>query len=105
MFYCCFNHQERSSFPTRRSSDLARRPLPSGRGRNGRLLSVGVPLRGSASRSQRADTRALAGAPLARVKVPSTKVRSEEHTSELQSHVNLVCRLLLEKKIASRAMV
>src|SRR5438477_9664328 len=32
---------------------------------------------------------------------PSTRVvctRSEEHTSELQSHVNLVCRLLLEKK-------
>src|SRR5690242_20963434 len=27
-----------------------------------------------------------------------TIVRSEEHTSELQSHVNLVCRLLLEKK-------
>src|SRR5690242_21211841 len=27
-------------------------------------------------------------------------VRSEEHTSELQSHVNLVCRLLLEKKKA-----
>src|SRR5690242_21427069 len=26
------------------------------------------------------------------------KRRSEEHTSELQSHVNLVCRLLLEKK-------
>src|SRR5438477_3190007 len=26
------------------------------------------------------------------------KKRSEEHTSELQSHVNLVCRLLLEKK-------
>src|SRR5260370_19414974 len=25
-------------------------------------------------------------------------VRSEEHTSELQSHFNLVCRLLLEKK-------
>src|SRR5260370_6368789 len=25
--------------------------------------------------------------------------RSEEHTSELQSHLNLVCRLLLEKKI------
>src|SRR5690242_21600424 len=24
--------------------------------------------------------------------------KSEEHTSELQSHVNLVCRLLLEKK-------
>src|SRR5260370_31787034 len=27
-----------------------------------------------------------------------TNVRSEEHTSELQSHLNLVCRLLLEKK-------
>src|SRR5690242_21500252 len=26
------------------------------------------------------------------------RTRSEEHTSELQSHVNLVCRLLLEKK-------
>src|SRR5690242_21232100 len=26
------------------------------------------------------------------------ELRSEEHTSELQSHVNLVCRLLLEKK-------
>src|SRR5260370_18860523 len=28
---------------------------------------------------------------------PATS-RSEEHTSELQSHLNLVCRLLLEKK-------
>src|SRR5438477_11664039 len=28
----------------------------------------------------------------------SHRHRSEEHTSELQSHVNLVCRLLLEKK-------
>src|SRR6201990_3466207 len=28
--------------------------------------------------------------------------RSEEHTSELQSHVNLVCRLLLEKKKGTR---
>src|SRR5260370_29981157 len=30
---------------------------------------------------------------------PQTRMnRSEEHTSELQSHLNLVCRLLLEKK-------
>src|SRR3954462_12171847 len=29
--------------------------------------------------------------------------RSEEHTSELQSHDNLVCRLLLEKKSACRS--
>src|SRR5260370_32815042 len=28
----------------------------------------------------------------------SRRSRSEEHTSELQSHLNLVCRLLLEKK-------
>src|SRR5436305_10845699 len=30
--------------------------------------------------------------------VPMTLVRSEEHTSELQSRPHLVCRLLLEKK-------
>src|SRR5260370_7040206 len=30
--------------------------------------------------------------------------RSEEHTSELQSHLNLVCRLLLEKKKNSRLL-
>src|SRR5260370_23494635 len=29
---------------------------------------------------------------------PVIRGRSEEHTSELQSHLNLVCRLLLEKK-------
>src|SRR5690606_41124961 len=37
------------------------------------------------------EARALAGA------APETE-RSEEHTSELQSRENLVCRLLLEKK-------
>src|SRR5207237_9956755 len=31
-------------------------------------------------------------------RVAGKKYRSEEHTSELQSHLNLVCRLLLEKK-------
>src|SRR5882762_11329237 len=30
--------------------------------------------------------------------LPVASCRSEEHTSELQSHLNLVCRLLLEKK-------
>src|SRR5260370_24881866 len=34
-----------------------------------------------------------------------TVLRSEEHTSELQSHLNLVCRLLLEKKKTSSAQV
>src|SRR5260370_4825648 len=31
-------------------------------------------------------------------KLAQPQQRSEEHTSELQSHLNLVCRLLLEKK-------
>src|SRR2546427_7724407 len=30
--------------------------------------------------------------------MPTARARSEEHTSELQSQSNLVCRLLLEKK-------
>src|SRR5438034_6129816 len=34
--------------------------------------------------------------------VPGPRDRSEEHTSELQSHSDLVCRLLLEKKKTSR---
>src|SRR2546430_11569935 len=32
------------------------------------------------------------------LKVCPVKIRSEEHTSELQSQSNIVCRLLLEKK-------
>src|SRR5438132_2661315 len=32
----------------------------------------------------------------------ATRNRSEEHTSELQSHSDLVCRLLLEKKTPTR---
>src|SRR5260370_13219746 len=31
--------------------------------------------------------------------------RSEEHTSELQSHLNLVCRLLLEKKNSHSSII
>src|SRR5207237_9916619 len=37
-------------------------------------------------------------APLQQVVQHLVLHRSEEHTSELQSHLNLVCRLLLEKK-------
>src|SRR5438477_10294157 len=51
------------------------------------------PTRSSVSRSKivnRAGTAGNAGV--------VSVARSEEHTSELQSHVNLVCRLLLEKK-------
>src|SRR5882762_3738295 len=31
-------------------------------------------------------------------RIDAVLLKSEEHTSELQSHLNLVCRLLLEKK-------
>ena len=42
---------------------------------------------------------ALAAAALPRpASAASADARSEEHTSEFQSHLNLVCRLLLEKK-------
>src|SRR5256885_9936804 len=37
------------------------------------------------------------------LKNPHIKTRSEEHTSELQSPCNLVCRLLLEKKKKTRS--
>src|SRR5260221_14554911 len=40
----------------------------------------------------------LARTPIAPADVVGTRDRSEEHTSELQSHSDLVCRLLLEKK-------
>src|SRR5260370_16966038 len=36
--------------------------------------------------------------------VAPMNARSEEHTSELQSHLNLVCRLLLEKKKKARPL-
>src|SRR6267142_2463086 len=48
------------------------------------------------------SSRACAGSPArrrrSRGRSRSPFRRSEEHTSELQSHVKLVCRLLLEKK-------
>src|SRR5436309_5947877 len=45
--------------------------------------------------SVRSGTRAP---PVSELLAPSGAARSEEHTSELQSRENLVCRLLLEKK-------
>src|SRR5699024_12451240 len=73
------------SFPTRRSSDL---PSPTGRGPSARAeRTTGEPQRMSHPPSQ-------PSADLGRAAVP----RSEEHTSELQSRFDLVCRLLLEKK-------
>src|SRR2546430_8536742 len=42
--------------------------------------------------------RRIAGEIANVVRARAARVRSEEHTSELQSQSNLVCRLLLEKK-------
>src|SRR5256885_5839344 len=50
-------------------------------------------------RSQRGLTQAELAARIART---ASWMRSEEHTSELQSPCNLVCRLLLEKKKIKR---
>src|SRR2546430_12944248 len=50
------------------------------------------------SRGDSAESSRPAKSPLLMMVAPSLRVRSEEHTSELQSQSNLVCRLLLEKK-------
>src|SRR5690242_21287952 len=62
----------------------ARRGGPPARTRR-RITRARFPRNGSSSSSMRASS-------------PRGSPRSEEHTSELQSHVNIVCRLLLEKK-------
>src|SRR5205823_14586763 len=79
------------SFPTRRSSDLAcierRRIRPARFG-----MSVGEQHVG------RAAHEVLAGPVNVLEPDGRPEIRSEEHTSELQSLAYLVCRLLLEKK-------
>src|SRR5947207_8806218 len=80
-FFRCYGaHRDLHSFPTRRSSDLERSEV-----RDAQTLLSPV-----------ADDPSLG---VGRVDVRlGAVVRSEEHTSELQSHSDLVCRLLLEKK-------
>src|SRR5699024_12553848 len=81
------------SFPTRRSSDLsASRPTAVC------TADSNVPFPGAMPRSRgivQSEFVAIHGRSLA--SRPSCR-RSEEHTSELQSRFDLVCRLLLEKK-------
>src|SRR5437667_3631156 len=81
-------HRALHSFPTRRSSDLGR-PEPGELARVARLdcQTVAAARFGVHAEDRR---RQPAG--------PRETARSEEHTSELQSHHDLVCRLLLEKK-------
>src|SRR5437588_8598259 len=70
----CGHHRDLHSFPTRRSSDL--------------VGGESVPV----------STEVKVTDPAAPGAIDIGSVRSEEHTSELQSHSDLVCRLLLEKK-------
>src|SRR5688572_31078787 len=53
---------------------------------------------GDCRRSRRAKRAMPGGNSNTRATTGSSVARSEEHTSELQSQSNLVCRLLLEKK-------
>src|SRR5690349_22025997 len=86
-FHCSATTQHRPSFPTRRSSDLARHTV--GRRR---------PPRQRCSVRLRPGRRCgSGGGGQDRTAFPAGD-RSEEHTSELQSRRDLVCRLLLEKK-------
>src|SRR5437667_1873896 len=54
------------------------------------------------ARARRGDTRLGGGGAGTQLLRDRTFERSEEHTSELQSHHDLVCRLLLEKKNLTR---
>src|SRR5690606_41855224 len=86
------------SFPTRRSSDRGRGRYSPVERKSGivrfaftanTISRIGIPI-------AFAQTHAT---PLPRLPVGTiAPIRSEEHTSELQSRENLVCRLLLEKK-------
>src|SRR2546422_7251280 len=58
--------------------------------------------RGSGAGGRVAPRVAAAGGGLLGRRVAAGRARSEEHTSELQSRLHLVCRLLLEKKKTRR---
>src|SRR5690606_40937092 len=67
--------------------------------RPGTAAELGRDRRGRRHRSARAPPRRVDHRPrMAPGEMERRAVRSEEHTSELQSRENLVCRLLLEKK-------
>src|SRR5438034_11713150 len=59
-------------------------------------LHDALPICGKASASRKSESPA--GDPGGNIAKARCTSRSEEHTSELQSHSDLVCRLLLEKK-------
>src|SRR5690606_40506412 len=88
------DHLDPPSFPTRRSSDLQlRNAPPAGASLQAHEARVVVEYLDRAHRRKVDDDTAVV-----RRTAVQTMTRSEEHTSELQSRENLVCRLLLETK-------
>src|SRR5207249_10848792 len=91
------HHRPLHSFPTRRSSDLAGpyqglSPAPDLNLLIAPAFAWLYKQTGDVTYRDRADAIFVGGVTQAAVS------RSEEHTSELQSRFDLVCRLLLEKK-------
>src|SRR5437667_2781419 len=89
-FFCaCYgDHRDLHSFPTRRSSDL------DSAGYAVAEISIDDYVLHGRSRTTQSVVWVSSTDPWHR----AADIRSEEHTSELQSHHELVCRLLLEKK-------
>src|SRR5699024_12526260 len=91
-FHVCLLHLPPHSFPTRRSSDLPDRVVADkDRQWNPQRLWNALP-HGYTNTGPAADPPDPSGIS------DGPGQRSEEHTSELQSRFDLVCRLLLEKK-------
>src|SRR5690606_40984575 len=94
-FLCLIAHRALHSFPTRRSSDLNNLGVP-----GMRMDMAEIPGMGSVNGNMYFERLLPDQDYLKTYFTYSTTQnhRSEEHTSELQSRENLVCRLLLEKK-------
>src|SRR5204863_8557568 len=104
LFYCYAHPPDLHSFPTRRSSDL-RITVPR---QCADLLAGGrFPESDRVIAASRGQGLAVGGnrhrINIGRMPQSPDFLRSEEHTSELQSRRDLVCRLLLEKKKRVRA--
>src|SRR5690606_41826637 len=100
LFYCYVDLRDLHSFPTRRSSDLvvAFRGIELDREAADVPPGIGTPHLAGNRRETNQEFGFGASLEQRRLGVLRHLFRSEEHTSELQSRENLVCRLLLEKK-------